>query len=455
MASLAERPELVGFFSYSRQDDEDSHGALSALRDRIQRQLRGQLGRSREALKLWQDTDAIPWGALWEARIKEAIDQSVFFIPIITPTVIHSRHCRFELEAFLEREAALDRSDLVFPILYIRVPALEDEARRNADRVLSIVAKRQYLDWQEFRFDNVDSPDIARRIDRFCRSICDALYQPWLSPDERSRLEKAAAQERAEAERVRQEAEAKRRAEEERKQAAAIALVRAEEEKRRRAAEAERQRAAGLVQSGKSEVSRGDVPVPSVQQTRDLVSEAQGIKARRIRSELEAKSGEVDPVKEQHLEQVAEVSAAWPPSRRSLFLGLLVIAFLGGIAVWASGMLSVLIPLGIGTAPTMYDGVLYDGVYQGERSVVRFYRDGIALLGEKSARDAISLWGDYTAKGTFILTSNRLKLSMTSAAGTVVYDGVFSKGQLSLSSSNNNGTVTFSDTCTFVSWLHQ
>ena len=35
MSSLADLPELVGFFSYSREDDADSQGALSALRYRI------------------------------------------------------------------------------------------------------------------------------------------------------------------------------------------------------------------------------------------------------------------------------------------------------------------------------------------------------------------------------------------------------------------------------------
>jgi hypothetical protein len=41
MSSLADLPELVGFFSYSREDDEDSRDALSAFRERIQRELRG------------------------------------------------------------------------------------------------------------------------------------------------------------------------------------------------------------------------------------------------------------------------------------------------------------------------------------------------------------------------------------------------------------------------------
>jgi hypothetical protein len=109
MSSLADLPELVGFFSYSREDDEGSHGALSALREYIQHELRAQLGRSFKNFRLWQDKEAIPSGTLWESEIKNAVAQSVFFIPIITPTVVASTFCKFELETFLAREAALRR----------------------------------------------------------------------------------------------------------------------------------------------------------------------------------------------------------------------------------------------------------------------------------------------------------------------------------------------------------
>src|ERR1700688_1228329 len=104
--------DLVGFFSYSRQDDEDANGALSALRRAIRRELSGQLGRTPQNLRIWQDDAAIPAGALWEKEIKEAINQSVFFIPILTPRAINSRQCSFEFEAFLAREAELGRKDL-------------------------------------------------------------------------------------------------------------------------------------------------------------------------------------------------------------------------------------------------------------------------------------------------------------------------------------------------------
>jgi hypothetical protein len=221
MSSLAELPEVVGFFSYSREDDADSQGALSALRTRIQAELRGQLGRTAKTFRLWQDKEAIPAGTLWEAEIKTAVGQAVFFIPIVTPTVVASPYCGFELDAFLAREAALGRSDLVFPILYIDVPALEDSVRRQNDPVLSLIAKRQYVDWREFRYLDVNSTELKREVGRFCTHIRDALQRPWLSPEEHKQQEEAAARQQAEAERQRRELEAKRLAEEEACQRAA------------------------------------------------------------------------------------------------------------------------------------------------------------------------------------------------------------------------------------------
>jgi TIR domain len=235
MSKLADLPDLIGFFSYSRDDDQGSYGALSALRDRVQQELRAQLGRSFKSFRLWQDKEAIPSGTLWEATIKNAVAQSVFFIPIITPTVVASRYCRFELESFLAREAELGRDDLVFPILYIDVPELEDSAQLQKDPVLSIVAKRQYVDWRKLRHREIYSPDVSEAVERFCRHIRDALLRTWISPQERKAQEEVAAAQRAEADEKRQEAQKEHEAQEE-----AAAAQRAEAEQKRQEAETRR-----------------------------------------------------------------------------------------------------------------------------------------------------------------------------------------------------------------------
>jgi formylglycine-generating enzyme required for sulfatase activity len=180
MASLAQLPELVGFFSYSREDDEAFRGSLSALRDAILRELSAGLGRSDKNFRLWQDQDAIAPGEKWKSAITSAIERSVFFIPIITPRAVASEYCKFEFESFLARERALGRNDLVFPIHYIEVPALKEEAEWRDDPVLSIVAERQYVDWRNYRRRPVDAPDFGQEIEVFCSKIIKKLR--WLPP---------------------------------------------------------------------------------------------------------------------------------------------------------------------------------------------------------------------------------------------------------------------------------
>src|SRR4249919_829212 len=160
MSSLAELPEVVGFFSYSREDDEAFKGKLSALRDGVQRELSAQLGRSKRTFRLWQDQVAIAPGKLWELEIKSAIDGSFFFIPIVTPRSVSSKYCKFEFDAFLARETAIGRSDLIFPILYISVAALENETKWRDDPVLSTIGRRQYVDWRPLRHLAVETREV-------------------------------------------------------------------------------------------------------------------------------------------------------------------------------------------------------------------------------------------------------------------------------------------------------
>jgi hypothetical protein len=179
MSSLAGLPELVGFFSYSRQDDKHSQGALSGLRTLIQSELRLQLGRD---FRLWQDTAAISEGALWEDEINRAIAESVFFIPIVTPSSVGSPHCKFEFESFLKRETALGRKDLIFPILYVTVDALETEAQWRHDDLLKIIGARQYLDWRMLRYYEYNLPEVRQKIGQFGQNIARALRKQWVMP---------------------------------------------------------------------------------------------------------------------------------------------------------------------------------------------------------------------------------------------------------------------------------
>jgi flagellar biosynthesis GTPase FlhF len=232
MHSLADLPDLAGFFSYSRRDDEDLDHSLSDLRKQIYRELRLQLGRD---FKLFQDAVAIPEGTEWEDEINKAISDSVFFIPIVTPRAVTSKHCRLEFQAFLDREEALGRKNLVFPLLYIRVPALEKEEEWRQDPLLGIIGRRQYFDWQKFRHRSLTESEIAARIGQFCQNIVESLQQPWVSPAEIRAAKQAEAQRAAEQARRDQEekAKARRKAEQERLAAEEAKAKRATEQARR------------------------------------------------------------------------------------------------------------------------------------------------------------------------------------------------------------------------------
>jgi DNA-binding response OmpR family regulator len=174
---IADLPQLIGFFSYAREDDDGAGERLSLLRESIQAELRGQLGRTKNDFRVWQDKSAIPHGASWQKEIKSAISESVFFIPIITPTSIRSQQCKFEFQLFLEREQQLGRADLIFPVHYISVAALHDESRWRTDEVLSIIGSRQYVDWLSLRFLDVRSTEIGKALEGFCASIVRALQR--------------------------------------------------------------------------------------------------------------------------------------------------------------------------------------------------------------------------------------------------------------------------------------
>jgi TIR domain len=231
MATLAGLPKLIGFFSYSRSDDEADDGAVAALADRIYRELRAQLGRTVDNFKLWRDKDALAAGEHWKEKLTEAVSESVFFIMMVSPSALNSPFCRFEFERFSDREKELGRDDLVFPILYITLPELEGQ-REDMDPVISTIANRQYVDWRLIRHRDVNSTEVKQTVEAFCRVIVRKLRVPWISPGERRVIE-----ERAENERRVREIEAKRLAEEaERRE---IGKTQADDKRARNAVEAQ------------------------------------------------------------------------------------------------------------------------------------------------------------------------------------------------------------------------
>jgi spore germination protein GerM len=154
--------------SYTRFDDQHDGAFLTAFRERLSHEVRAQSG---QEFRIFQDTEAIKWGEQFEARIDHALDTITFFIPILTPSFFASEFCRYELEKFLAREQELGRSDLVLPVYYIEVAALEDKHLRDDDPLAQTLAARQRIDWRELRFEPFDAPQVRRTLAQMAQQI--------------------------------------------------------------------------------------------------------------------------------------------------------------------------------------------------------------------------------------------------------------------------------------------
>lgn len=90
----------IGFWSYTRHDDPHSDGELSQLRVLVGKAMGLQFGAE---IKLRNDVDAISFGADWAGEIERTIGKTSFFMPIVTPRFLKSRHCFDEFEQFRKR----------------------------------------------------------------------------------------------------------------------------------------------------------------------------------------------------------------------------------------------------------------------------------------------------------------------------------------------------------------
>jgi formylglycine-generating enzyme required for sulfatase activity len=134
----------AAFMSYARFDDAHDPGWLTQFRERLSGEVQVQLG---EPFPIFQDKVDTRWGEEWRRRIEQANDGSTFLIAVMSPSFFNSDECLNEVERFVAREQALNRRDLILPLVYIRLPGLgcfpAGDRREKARRELSA---RQYKD---------------------------------------------------------------------------------------------------------------------------------------------------------------------------------------------------------------------------------------------------------------------------------------------------------------------
>jgi serine/threonine protein kinase len=174
----------VGFWSYSRQDEELSRGKLCSLRSMLHFELQQQIGR--DEIQIFQDTKAIPHGAAWEQEIKTALGAATFFIPIITPNFLQSDWCCQEVNLFHQREAELlqrfpdlPRMSRIFPVYFIDVEDVDpvDTA------AIEVLRGLQWFDFRRLRHRSYDEAAVREPLSDFASSIRDLVRARVSSPN--------------------------------------------------------------------------------------------------------------------------------------------------------------------------------------------------------------------------------------------------------------------------------
>jgi ABC-type transporter Mla subunit MlaD len=146
-------PNISGFWSYVHDDNENDGGAIVNLANRLMDEYALLSG---ESLKLFVDRD-LEWGDEWKRRIDEALQETTFFIPIITPRYFKSDECRREFIKFRTASEEFGVEQLLLPIYYVEVPEMEvDEPE---DKLMAVVKTIQREDMRKIRLKNETDAD--------------------------------------------------------------------------------------------------------------------------------------------------------------------------------------------------------------------------------------------------------------------------------------------------------
>lgn len=158
---------IVGFWSYVHQDDA-ADGRIRRLADHIRDEYALITGTQ---IQVFVDRDHIRWGEEWRRRIDDALAGTTFFIPVITPRYFQSEECRAEFLTFAGHATSLGVQELLLPIIYVDVPALQTDD--TADEVALLVKSTQWVDWRSLRFEDERSSAYRLAVNKLTKRLAE------------------------------------------------------------------------------------------------------------------------------------------------------------------------------------------------------------------------------------------------------------------------------------------
>jgi hypothetical protein len=111
-------------------------------------------------------------GDNWREHIDSSLASILFFIAVITPRYFLSVECRRELQEFARGAERLGIHELILPLVYVNVPALQEES--PTDEAVVLVKTYQWVDWRDLRFEDVTSAGYRRAVALLAQRLVDA-----------------------------------------------------------------------------------------------------------------------------------------------------------------------------------------------------------------------------------------------------------------------------------------
>ena len=167
--------QAQAFLCYDHLDDHDR--SVTAFRNALEQSVNRV---AKEPFALFQDYHHIDWGQPWRERIRSALNEAQFLIPVLTPNFVHSYECRREVEYFLEVEVRRGRTDLILPVLFYPMRDAGSTAPTHRDHVFDELRSRQRLDWTAHRSDPIEKSEEA--LAKLAAQLARAFEQPAPRP---------------------------------------------------------------------------------------------------------------------------------------------------------------------------------------------------------------------------------------------------------------------------------
>lgn len=164
----------LAFLSFTAFDDGFVDGYLSRFRHALADMLQFLSGNQ---VTLFHQMHDVGLGQLVQAQVNAALAEALVLLPILTPTALADPQCRAELTHFLEREQQAGHTDLIVPIYYQSIPAL-DRLLQSAssspppdDPLMAQLAQRRLSDWRELRHLPLNDVRVRAELERIAQRV--------------------------------------------------------------------------------------------------------------------------------------------------------------------------------------------------------------------------------------------------------------------------------------------